>query len=72
MEIKPKLTIIKNNTDPRGNAYVRNKIKDCKEVGIEVELINHMKDTYENPTICQLPYDGLSDKDAIKKSKYPR
>jgi 5,10-methylene-tetrahydrofolate dehydrogenase/methenyl tetrahydrofolate cyclohydrolase len=31
--LKPKLTIIKNNDDPRSDAYVRNKIKDCKEVG---------------------------------------
>ena len=71
MTVKPKLTIIKNNADPRSNAYVKNKIKDCKEVGIEVEVIDHMKNTYENPTICQLPYDGLSDKDAIKKANIP-
>ncbi len=33
--LKPKLTIIKNNNDPRSDAYVRNKIKDC---GIQKDL----------------------------------
>lgn len=70
-ELKPKLTIIKNNNDPRSDAYVRNKIKDCKEVGIEVELTTEFKKEYTNPTICQLPYDGLTDKEAIEKANIP-
>lgn len=69
--LKPKLTIIKNNNDPRSDAYVRNKIKDCEEVGIEVELTNEFKKKYANPTICQLPYDGLTDKKAIKQANIP-
>lgn len=69
--LKPKLTIIKNNNDPRSDAYVRNKIKDCEEVGIEVELTNKFKKKYTNPTICQLPYDGLTDKEAIKQANIP-
>lgn len=69
--LKPKLTIIKNNNDPRSDAYVRNKIKDCEEVGIEVELTNEFKKKYTNPTICQLPYDGLTDKEAIKQANIP-
>lgn len=69
--LKPKLTIIKNNNDPRSDAYVRNKVKDCKEVGIEVELITEFKEKYTNPTICQLPYDGLTDKEAIEKANIP-
>lgn len=69
--LKPKLTIIKNNNDPRSDAYVRNKIKDCEEVGIEVELTTEFKKEYTNPTICQLPYDGLTDKEAIEKANIP-
>lgn len=69
--LKPKLTIIKNNNDPRSDAYVRNKIKDCEEVGIEVELTTEFKEKYTNPTICQLPYDGLTDKEAIEKANIP-
>lgn len=69
--LKPKLTIIKNNNDPRSDAYVRNKIKDCEEVGIEVELTTEFKKEYTNPTICQLPYDNLTDKEAIKKANIP-
>lgn len=69
--LKPKLTIIKNNNDPRSDAYVRNKIKDCKEVGIEVELTTEFKKEYTNPTICQLPYDGLTNKEAIEKANIP-
>lgn len=69
--LKPKLTIIKNNNDPRSDAYIRNKIKDCKEVGIEVELTTEFKKEYTNPTICQLPYDGLTDKEAIEKANIP-
>jgi methylenetetrahydrofolate dehydrogenase (NADP+)/methenyltetrahydrofolate cyclohydrolase len=69
--LKPKLTIIKNNDDPRSDAYVRNKMKDCKEVGIEVELTTEFKKEYTNPTICQLPYDGLTDKEAIDKANIP-
>ena len=69
--LKPKLTIIKNNNDPRSDAYVRNKIKDCEEIGIEVELTTEFKEKYTNPTICQLPYDGLTDKEAIKQANIP-
>lgn len=69
--LKPRLTIIKNNNDPRSDAYVRNKIKDCEEVGIEVELTTEFKEKYTNPTICQLPYDGLTDKEAIEKANIP-
>ena len=69
--LKPKLTIIKNNNDPRSDAYVRNKIKDCEEVGIEVELTTEFREKYTNPTICQLPYDGLTDKEAIKQANIP-
>lgn len=69
--LKPKLTIIKNNNDLRSDAYVRNKIKDCKEVGIEVELTTEFKEKYTNPTICQLPYGGLTDKEAIEKANIP-
>jgi methylenetetrahydrofolate dehydrogenase (NADP+)/methenyltetrahydrofolate cyclohydrolase len=71
MAAAPRLAIIQVGTVEASTRYVRNKIKDCEEVGIEVELTTEFKKEYTNPTICQLPYDGLTDKEAIEKANIP-
>jgi methylenetetrahydrofolate dehydrogenase (NADP+)/methenyltetrahydrofolate cyclohydrolase len=65
----PKLAIVQVGNDPASMRYVRNKIKDCKEVGIdgdvyaypenmtELELddeLNHLQEFYDG-VIVQLP-----------------
>lgn len=44
---KPKLAIIRVGDDYASGKYVANKIKRCKEVGIESEVIHFSKDVYE-------------------------
>lgn len=44
---KPKLVIIRVGEDYASGKYVANKIKRCKEVGIESEVIHFPKDVYE-------------------------
>lgn len=43
---KPKLAIIRVGDDYASGKYVANKIKRCKEVGIESEVIHFPKDVY--------------------------
>lgn len=43
---KPKLCVLQIGDNPASNTYVKNKRKDCNEVGIEFEHV-HIKD-YEN------------------------
>lgn len=49
----PVLHIYQVGDNPASNAYIRGKLRDCKEVGIEVELIKLPEETTE---------DGLKDK----------
>lgn len=39
LDVKPKLVIVQVNDDPASNAYIRGKLKDLNEVGMENELI---------------------------------
>lgn len=39
LNIKPHLAIIQVGDNPASNNYIKGKIKDCNEVGIEPELI---------------------------------
>ena len=41
---RPTLTIVQVGENPASNKYVDNKIKDCKEVGIVVELFRIPED----------------------------
>lgn len=41
---KPKLVIIRVGNDPASEKYVNNKIKRCKEVGVESEIIHFGED----------------------------
>ena len=49
----PVLHIYQVGDNPASNAYIRGKLRDCEEVGIEVELIKLPEETTEN---------GLKDK----------
>ena len=49
----PVLHIYQVGDNPASNAYIRGKLRDCEEVGIEVELIKLPEETTE---------DGLKDK----------
>ena len=49
----PILHIYQIGDNPASNAYIRGKLRDCEEVGIEVELIKLPEETTE---------DGLNDK----------
>lgn len=48
MSLKPSLLIIRNSDDKASERYVRNKIKDCDEVGIHADefFINTTNDSY--------------------------
>ena len=52
-EDAPILHIYQVGDNPASNAYIRGKLRDCEEVGIEVELIKLPEETTE---------DGLKDK----------
>lgn len=52
-EDAPVLHIYQVGDNPASNAYIRGKLRDCEEVGIEVELIKLPEETTE---------DGLKDK----------
>ncbi len=62
-----KLTIVQVGNVEASNRYVRNKVRDCEEIGIAAEVIRldaetttseslqRMVDLHENPIIVQLP-----------------
>lgn len=50
----PCLGIIQVNDDPASNAYVKGKIKDCEELGIETVLIKFDPDVHQNKVYTQI------------------
>jgi methylenetetrahydrofolate dehydrogenase (NADP+)/methenyltetrahydrofolate cyclohydrolase len=65
LERKPSLTIIKNNSDPASDSYVKGKLKDSEYIGINTQLINTTevsstisKDA-SDALILQLPCDNF-------------
>lgn len=42
--LRPKLVVIQIGDDPASNSYIKGKQNDCKEVGIEFELIKYRED----------------------------
>ena len=48
MEMSPSLLIIQVGDNPASNSYIKVKIKDCEEVGIECRLEKHDEDWYQN------------------------
>lgn len=47
LETKPKLVIIQVGNNPASNSYIKGKLKDCEQVGIEAELIHYEEDVKE-------------------------
>ena len=47
LEVKPHLVIVQVNEDQASNAYVKGKLKDCTELGINGELVKLPIDTSE-------------------------
>lgn len=81
IEIKPSLLIIQVGDNPASNSYIKGKIKDCEEVGIEykhinfidsiseIELIEYIEvcnhDKSINGIIVQLPLPEHIDADKV-------
>lgn len=75
--INPELTVLTNPDDKPSKAYVRNKKKVCKEVGIKFEEIPFDENTEynrllqladtDNPVIVQLPINKQIDNDVTWK-----
>lgn len=63
MVAKPSLLIIRNGQDAASDRYVRNKLKDCQEVGIHADefFINTTDDTYAKYQAAHLTkhYQGV-------------
>lgn len=79
--ILPSLAIVTNNEDEASKIYVRNKKKDCDEVGIKCEVIDYLapdifadyvsilnKCEHFDGIICQLPImNGVDKKEVFSK-----
>lgn len=73
--IQPKLTIVTSGNDNASQVYVRNKIKRCEEIGIEVDIrhfasldsldIAMLCSTVYNPMIIQEPIAGKANHDSV-------
>ena len=63
--LQPSLMIIQVGDNSASNSYVKGKIKDCEEVGIEATLEKHEEDWfYQNGNLSELQetilkYDGI-------------
>ena len=82
-----KLTIVQVNDDPASNAYIRGKLKDLEEVGIDKELIKLPETTTQEELlnlidklnnddsvtgfIVQMPLPKQIDEELVKKSVTP-
>lgn len=87
LELKPHFAIIQVNEDAGSNAYVKGKLKDCAELGINAELIKLPLDISEsellkeieklnkNPEIdafiVQMPLPKQINEDRIKQAVNP-
>ena len=60
---KPHLTIIQVNEDEASNAYVKGKLKDANELGIEAELIKLPVETKEEEILSLI--DSLNQDDKV-------
>ena len=54
MEIKPKLVIVQINEDEASYAYIRGKLKDAEELGINAELIKLPLETTEEELLNKI------------------
>ena len=63
LEVKPHLVIVQVNEDQASNAYVKGKLKDCAELGINGELIKLPLDTTEEAILSLI--DSLNNDDSV-------
>lgn len=86
-EQKPVLVIVQVNEDEGSNAYVRGKLKDCSEIGVEGKLVKLSIDTSEETLlnyidelnrdnevdafIVQLPLPKQIDEEKVKRAVNP-
>lgn len=73
--IQPKLTIVASGNDNASQVYVRNKVKRCEEIGIEIDIrhfasldnldIAMLCSTICNPMIIQEPIAGKANHDSV-------
>lgn len=56
MSDKPKLAIIQVGNNPASNNYIKGKIKDCEEIGIEPKLFNFTEDENEDKILETIGY----------------
>ena len=63
LNIKPHLVIVQINEDQASNAYVKGKLKDCAELGINGELIKLPLETSEEELLKLI--DGLNRDDSV-------
>lgn len=82
----PKLVIIQVGDDPASNSYIKGKIKDCEEVGIDIEIKKFVEQTTEgllqlinvlnvdlsvSGILVQLPLPENIDKRAVQNAIRP-
>ena len=88
LDIKPHLVIVQVNEDVASNAYVKGKLKDCSELGINGELIKLPVETSEEELlklisrlnndesvdafIVQMPLPKHINEDKIKEAVAPK
>ena len=63
LEVKPHLVIVQINEDQASNAYVKGKLKDCAELGINGELIKLPLETSEEELLKLI--DKLNHDDSV-------
>ena len=63
LEVKPHLVIVQVNEDQASNAYVKGKLKDCAELGINGELIKLPIETKEEELLNLI--DSLNHDDKV-------
>lgn len=87
LEIKPHLVIVQLNEDPASNAYVKGKLKDANELGVNAELIKlpietaqedllkKIEELNKNPEIdgfiVQMPLPKQIDEEEVKLAVNP-
>ena len=63
MPVKPKLVIVQINEDEASYAYIRGKLKDASELGVNAELIKLPLDTTEEQLLAKI--EELNHDDSI-------
>ena len=63
LNVKPHLVIVQINEDQASNAYVKGKLKDCAELGINGELIKLPLETSEEELLKLI--DDLNNDDEV-------